>query len=1135
MIIISHSRFILEHDNNVNSDTQERTCLDILKEITEIRKQFVNLLECLCIEINKALHPQLEQLFFEKDLIDYELIILTPLLTSNVAAQLEVLLSYWKNRDRIFNIWKGCNHMMEEYHLPTSDKLLVLQTIVNFDNKTSSETCIAVYQDYCTHFSNKYSETTLKFIAQWSVSYTLLRYVYSLKTTDVDDLLEVVNDWDESLINTKTVLDFVLLKRFLDKINAEIETIETQRSVELDDIIISSDKILKQNEFQNLLANFSACLKNLPSIQRISTGATNKEQSKRKHILDIMTQSDFCFCAHQGKELINANNYQFDVHIRNNNWEPVSFNDLSDLRDRARLIQHASSNSNNVQNYTETDIQKLQSFVSLVDTIEMIIQMLIALYIAGYPVMTEYPISKRKFTCYERNYGDLENFRKTLAMQLVDWEKKLCAKYKECLNLTYFSYQQISMIEDALHKQTTTMTNNSIYHLLRFVSIDPQSIQLNILSSKSKTPFELLKTVANIVQTKQDRLYSLTQEEDAQVQEKVYVVETTNKDILRVILSLFDLNGISPPNANQLFYCTQYTSWVEIRAFIYRCFYSQTLHQLIQPELLSIVIHDQFAQLLNQLMEQSPNQLFRLGIITTKSSAHLPLVSSFRTSAILQILSDQDLLNENILGEKIRELIGDRCMLVTSKIAGLGKSTYIQNEIRRLGKTQIKFPISGDMDIDTLMGRLRDQKIQSVPSAVALHINIGPVENVQQLNAFLYCLILFRCFRFGQMPVDVPKDIPIYIELDSSLHLFNLQDEIVVFKHLNTKYFERLEWTALDVTSTDIQWVTNYLQAIEDNTINKKDIREKTIITLDQSVCIGLLEKYFLSKKNLEFISWTQLSIFLSVYYNLFSGYSKCSYLIVDPNVESSLRSDILKSLLNSSNQFTSLSVETVRNNQRSITGNENVLPLNETVIRWDESQPFTLLFTTTYEPLFVYRVRGDIPPSLENALYLNYKHISSNTTHVATNRSKQGFISWLFKSSSIETSSSGKTVEQYLDEFLIDPNQMTHEQFFLRLTSLSNKYFLRKSICGICFNQFDYDEKRCTSCLTEDSLIRLASFKDQDIIDFQKRMAEKLHSQYVLTADNYIKMLLIYLRVQSNLPVLIMGETGRVITDLYI
>ena len=33
--------------------------------------------------------------------------------------------------------------------------------------------------------------------------------------------------------------------------------------------------------------------------------------------------------------------------------------------------------------------------------------------------------------------------------------------------------------------------------------------------------------------------------------------------------------------------------------------------------------------------------------------------------------------------------------------------------------------------------------------------------------------------------------------------------------------------------------------------------------------------------------------------------------------------------------------------------------------------------------------------------------------------------------------------------------------------------------------------------------------------------------SNYVLTTDNYLKMNVIYLRIQSKIPVIIMGETG--------
>jgi hypothetical protein len=132
------------------------------------------------------------------------------------------------------------------------------------------------------------------------------------------------------------------------------------------------------------------------------------------------------------------------------------------------------------------------------------------------------------------------------------------------------------------------------------------------------------------------------------------------------------------------------------------------------------------------------------------------------------------------------------------------------------------------------------------------------------------------------------------------------------------------------------------------------------------------------------------------------------------------------------------------------------------------------------------------------------------------------------------QAATSTKDPEQQLQEFLINPNRMTHEQFFLRLTSLSTKYFTHKSICLICFNQFKYDEQQCLKCPTRNTLIRPISTNSQHIEEFQKRIAEKLHLEYVFTPDNYIKMLLIYLRIQSNLPVLIMGETGKANIDFY-
>ncbi|CAF4833776.1 unnamed protein product, partial [Rotaria sp. Silwood1] len=1115
-------------DNAVNNG-QEITCLMLLLQVTKILDQFISRLKVLYTDTKQPLFPQLEQLFPEKNFIDHEFNIFEALVDDNIASYLKKLVEYWKNYEHINHICRGCIHLSKHYNIPLTEQQSILQNILDINNQSSIETCKAVYQAYCAHYEEKYNKSVLKLIAQWSLSEKLIDFSYSLTVTDVDNLLEIVNDWDETLISTKTVLDFVLLKRFHHQTDIMIDSIRQKRYLEFNDIINCFEEVSNEIEFKNILNNYESCSKCLFSIDRICMGSKNKEQSKRRRILDIMKNSSLCFCVHQLRETVHGNQYQFDVHIMNTNWEPICFDDLSELRDRARLIQYGSNKFSNLETYTDDNIQQLQSFVSFVETLEIILENLKLLNIAGYPFMQEYPMSKRKFTCRDDNYHELDKFKLSLTAQLSDWEQQLCIMYETCIDLTYFSYQQIWLVENSLYKQTVTSSNDPGYHLLKFIGIDPQNIQLELLPMRSITPNDRLKNMAQILNSQRVSKYFSIQEND-QNHKQVFLVETSNKEILRAIYSLFHLNNI-PIIANQLFYCTMNTDWIEIRAFVYRCFYSQTLHQLIRPELLSLVIQDKFAQLLNQLIKQNPKHFFLLSMITTVSISQLHIINSLRIHRMMKIIRDQDILSEEKLLNIIQPIINDYSLLVTSTIAGLGKSTYIRNESLQLNKKCIKFPISGDVDIDTLVERLYNKEIQLESSTIVIHIDISAVEDVQQLNEFLYCFVLFRCFRLRQIPIHVSSNIPIYIELDSSLYLANLKDDIIIFKYMKIKHIDCMNWNELNVNnSSPIQFVANYLQSIENEKIIIENITEENKETFDQLTCIRLLQKYFFPKKNIKFVSWTQLSIFVSIYYKLFSGFSQCGHFFVDPEHHSSLRTDILRSLLNSSDQFTSLSVETVRKNQRSMHDDQTIIPFSEAIIRWDTIQPFTVIFTTTNDPLFVYKTKSDIPSSLVDAFRLYYQLINEN--RAKTNVPQQTFYSFfynLFANDNAEViASSIKPVEQQLQEFLTDHDTMTHEQFFLRLTLLSTKYFTEKSICENCFKQYEYTEKQCTVCSTKNILIRPNSLKNpKDIEDFQKKMAKKLESEYIITADNYIKMLLIYLRVQSGLPVLIMGETG--------
>jgi len=1094
---LNEASFAMKHETS-------RTTLRLFEITYNILERFKIFINKFWIDPKQSHLHQLEQLFPEQNLIDFEFNQIKSLFDSSHLDTVELIVDYWKNREKIHDLSQACIDLHEQYQIKSTEKLIMFKKILQISQLTSFSTCLDIYREYC---SNSYSKLTTSFLSEYHRSKELFVFLRSLTSSDIDNLLEVVNDWDETLINTKTIFEFVSLKSFFDQIDVSIERFGSTKT--FNNIIDSLETVFKQKEFKSILNMIQSCSSSLSSIKHIHTASMDKEQSKRRRILEIIKDSKIEFLRTESKSCP----YEFDVCVSGD----IHFIELSELRDRARLINYA----NRIQN----DLEQLRSIIHLVETIEMILKTLTEFHRTGYPLTEEFSSSKKIFECKQGNYADLDQFRCLLNTDLTEWDDKLCSMYEICTNLTYFTNQQIWNIEKILYAQTPILRTDVGYHLLKFIGIDPESIEIESLPSIPRNYRQRLENIASILNTFHHRTQTNFFQEDSQRNKQIFLVQASDNGFLRSIYSLFTQHK-SPILANRLFFCTNQTTWIEIRAFIYRCFYSQTIHQLIQPEFLPLVVQDQFIELFNEFIENSPKHLFRLSIITTKSSSQLHLINGLGKHRNIEIINDEDLLTEYELEKLIQKQIGDRCMLVTSRIAGLGKSNFIAKQATILNKTRVKFSISGDINIEALIEQLSSEIIQMHSSEIILHINIGPIENIQEINEFLYSLVLFRCFSLGHRPVDVPVNIPIYIEFDSSSFLQPTYDKILIFKYLKTQHIDRFDWNDLYTDSSMVQFVANYLFAIRNRSIVSKTINEDTAHEpIQKTICIRLLKERFLPKKNPEFISWTQLSIYLKVYYTLFWGFAKCGYFMVDPKHLSTLRLDVLRAVIASSDQFTSLSVETVRRNQSAVLKNESVSPFSDAIICWEKTRPFTVIFTVTDNPLFIYKTAENIPKSLKDALISYFEIMNKN----AANRGRPTglFYSILNRLSSSSNSTTSQSPQQQLEEFFRNPNQMTHEEFFLQLTSLSTKYLVQKAICGKCFTQFEYNEKDCLVCQSPESVLQPASLDSADIEQFQRKIAAILHSQYVFTADSYIKMLLIYLRIQSNLPVLIMGETG--------
>jgi hypothetical protein len=1064
------------------------TSIEILNNVNRIFEEFHLHLIHICTDWKTEPIFEWIQLFPDDQDNQFELEMLKTNLKLHISNELIDILDLWKNRGFVYDVCKGCLNLTTRLNIPIKeDDLDVLKTLIKLNKNILGEKCSLAYQKYLSQYVTCHSSNTVVVWSQFSIAIELIDFIISISNTDLDNLLENVNDGDDKSVGKKAVRDFQLLKHYFDQVYKSIEQLRTDKyRFLLPNILACFDNDGISNQFGNIRDFFRDCSTDLPNMKQSHSELTDKEQSKRRLIMNIMQNSFIKFIEVE----------KFDVLL---SPQDMKYSDLSELRDRARLIEY--SYNNQMKKEDECQIQQFGLFIIFVNTIETILNTLISLYIAGHPMVSEIISTKQEFPCLENQFDDLINFSKILQEISLSWENTLCEKYILYPELTYFSRKQFDMIEQFIYNQNQYDEEEYGYHLLKYIGLEPTLIrQLDLSNERQHTAEDRLENLGQILSHQRNSI-------NCCISKKICLVETSDNGVLKAILSLCN-QFKTLVHVNRLFFCTNKTNWMEIRAFLYRCFYSQQFHQLIRPELLSISIQDQIIHLIKQLLEKNPQHSFCLAIITTIPIVNLQLSEGLKSFQIFQTIHEEDLMNDRDFRKTVSEKI-KKCIIVTSPITGLGKSHAIREECYASNREYIKFPVNGDIQADLIAKRLLKEARKFKNGTI--HFDIGVIDNYHQINDLINCLILFRSFCFGQIAVSIPNETPIYIELDCSSHS-NLLEHTILFQHIPSMKISYIKFEKLNITEP-VLFVSNYLKAIKDKSIIKKDITLDELQKLEVKECVQLIREYFFSGDNINGITWTKVFIYISIFYQLFLGFSKCSYFISKQLESDQLRQsrmDILQTFLRSANIFTTISVETVRNQQHAVNNNRNDIhqpqQLSNAIIRWDKIQPFTLIFSSTNDPLFVYKTEKDIPVSLKNYFDLYHRKYRSK---------KSSAINFFAFTSS--------------KPFFPDYKQLKHEELFEKLAKLSDKYS-NKAICTKCFRQYEYDTLRCEDCLNTNNGLEksLSRFNDQYNEDFQKRIAKIIESEYVLTADNYIKMLLVYLRVQSRVPVLIMGETGE-------
>ena len=523
-----------------------------------------------------------------------------------------------------------------------------------------------------------------------------------------------------------------------------------------------------------------------------------------------------------------------------------------------------------------------------------------------------------------------------------------------------------------------------------------------------------------------------------------------------------------------------------------RCFLNPyTLFTLVNPELLSL---DNQMKLKPKLLEiflyLTSNFLF--AVVTNDLNSHFVNHLRYQNEiSTIKVLKYQ-FLKQNELKDLIMK-INNNITVYTSKYVGLGKSTQIHLMAKEKNMESLEINISGSLNNVTLGKLLK----KSQPNeSVLLHIQINYIEDPVSVHEFIFSLAVFSQYYSSKGIFYLPYGSIVCIEIANTYK--NSLFESLSFLHcLNRVHIDELDLSGL-IMNEKIDYVCTYLGAYETGEINLENFRfnEKKYNHFKKKEVIRLINKYFLENCS-SCPTFHQLTVFFNILSQILINFENSSYspeIILLQKMEmkgiptiiyENLRSTIFESLLETCKEFTTTSIDSVRDNQASAFSNlENKDDLDQREAKlckaWENSSHFSMLFIEEGSSICIYRDPSLIPKNIKEFLFIQ-KYLET----MANKPNQSKFITNLaikLESGQIET-------ENY--------NELDCVELIERLVSFYFKFSSSNS------GQLDKEKYK------------------------EKRIKELAEGGYVLTPDNFLKMNLIFIRCISNIPLIIMGETG--------
>jgi len=1012
---------------------------------------------------------------------------------------------------RLNNLFENLENSLKSFKMGSDD--LIKNYLKLAANKKSK---VVEYNDIVEKLKKTYGffvelpadSEVIHTINEMGKSHKLIEFLLGKSEQELRNLIDSLDEHGDGYIRVQNIIELCKVTQFFQSLKLS----------NINDFIKSIENVLKEDKekkFSNISAMIHASFSILDSIRLIIDTFQNREEASKIKIIEIATNSEFN---------LKFSNDAFSLTTLFRGKKVLSLNDLFDLRDRALLMTHNQMNSaENFQNIGKENIKELKclydNFIKSVELLNSIVNYMNQSYINGYPIDEFYPIISLKIK--NKNFNEILEFERTVSDECSKWQKDLVELQKKYNILNYFWGRHFILLVKHL---STKSDMPRLKEHLNFINAN-----ITELKDENFPPFPIVKSASPIekVELLGKYLTELFSKVSAHKKIQISQCDQTKNEViiliktdhyryyLNAMLLCYRDNDKCFPISNQVLFCNSSTTWQELRSFLFRLVNNEhkVLHALIGPERLEFENQDLFLKNFQKLAQIIGNRFIKLALISYENGCHIYSILS--NSYIPGVRVEKYQNNKEVINFSVAQGLIQKwqtCQtIVTSKYSGLGKSTLIRKKSKQ--SHLITHSISNSENFQSLSENFYQvMKRNRMHHSVSLHLDIFSSNNDQTLNEFLFMLIFFRIVKVRGYMLTTYKVNHFYIEIANSFQE-SLLDRIYVgllCEKIHIDEFDIDEFIIEQPACLEqpTQVVCNYLISLETNRINVTDLNKENMTILSATECSKLLKKYFSNTyaNNLQ-ISFTQLNNFINLLCYYLLKFGEIPYFLTSSLefiTEKLLDADLKKFFLEVREKMVKTLIKLARENA--------VNPIDTA----KQTQNFAKQFINSemndedFEKIgkdFSQYIDHHVV-CFENCQYLMvlFSHDQSIQLIYSNRNILEKNIMALFKSQN-----SSHMTEIALREYVLNNNDTslfpdyqneTHEAILDRIQSLANS--------------------------TPDFSV---FFKNQDdftigLNDNIQKTLNKLE-YYRLTADNYLKMVLIFNKIKSSLPVVIMGETG--------